>query len=43
MSVAGTNGLSDMKTEFVTANVGPSETETIGDTLTFCSHPNLNV
>ena len=43
MSVAGINGLSDMKTEVVTANVGPSETETIGDTLTFCSHPNLNV
>ena len=43
MSVAGIDGLSDMKTEIVTANVGPSETETIGDTLTFCSHPNLNV
>ena len=43
MSVAGIHGLSDMKTEVVTANVGPSETETIGDTLTFCSHPNLNV
>ena len=43
MSVAGIPGLSDMKTEVVTANVGPSETETIGDTLTFCSHPNLNV
>ena len=43
MSVAGIHGLSDMKTEVVTANVGPSETKTIGDTLTFCSHPNLNV
>ena len=43
MSLAGIHGLSDMKTEVVTANVGPSETETIGDTLTFCSHPNLNV
>ena len=43
MSVAGIHGLSDMKTEVVTANVGPSETETNGDTLTFCSHPNLNV
>ena len=43
MSVAGIHGLSDMKTEVVTANVGPGETETIGDSLTFCSHPNLNV
>ena len=43
LSVAGIHSLSDMKTEVVTANVGPSETETIGDTLTFCSHPNLNV
>ena len=43
LSVAVIHGLSDMKTEIVTANVGPSETETIGDTLTFCSHPNLNV
>ena len=43
MSVAGIYCLSDMKTEVVTANLGPSETETIGDTLTFCSHPNLNV
>ena len=43
MSVAGILGLSDMKTEVVTANVGPSETETIRATLTFCSHPNLNV
>ena len=33
----------DKKTEVVTAKVGPSETETIGDTLTFCSHPNLKV
>ena len=43
MSVAGIHGLSDMKTEVVTAKVGPSETETIGDTLIFFSHPNLNV
>ena len=43
MSVTGIHGLSDMKTEVATANVGPSETETIGDTLTFSSHPNLNV
>ena len=43
VSVAGIHGLSDMKTEVVTRNVGASETETIGDTLTFCSHPNLNV
>ena len=43
MSVEGIHGLSDMKTEIITANVGPSETETIGDTLTFCSHPNLNM
>ena len=42
LSVAGIHGLSDMKIEVVTANVGPSETETIGDTLTFCSLPNLN-
>ena len=35
MSVAGINGLSDKKTEVVTAIVGPSESETIGDTLTF--------
>ena len=43
MSVAGIHGWSDLKTEVVTANVGPSEKETIGDTLTFFSHPNLNV
>ena len=43
MSVAGKYGLSDTKTEVVTANVGPSEGETIGDTVTFCSHPILNV
>ena len=43
MSVAGIHGLSDMKTEVVTTNVDPSETETIGDTLTFRSHQNLNV
>ena len=33
-SVAEIQDLSDMKTEVVTANAGPSETETIGDTLT---------
>ena len=43
MSVAGIHVLSDMKTEVVTANVGPKETEINGDTLTFCIHPNLNV
>ena len=43
MSVAGIHGLSDMKIEVVAANVGPSETEIVGDTLTFCSHPNMNV
>ena len=43
MSVAGIHGLSDLKTEVVTANVVPIEIETNGDTLTFCSHPNLNV
>ena len=43
VSVAGIHGLSDMKTEVVTANVGPSETKTIGAILTFCSHLNLNV
>ena len=43
MSVAGIHGLSHIKTEVVTANVGPSETETTGDTLNFCSHPKLNV
>ena len=42
MLVAGILGLSDIKTEVVTANRGPSETETVGDTLTFCSHPNLS-
>ena len=43
MSAAGIHGLSDMKTEVDTAKGGPSGTETVGDTLTFCSHPNLNV
>ena len=43
MSLAGIHGLSDLKTEVLTANVPPSEQETIGDTLTFCIHPNLNV
>ena len=43
MSVAGIHGLSDMKTEIVTARIGPSETDTAGEELAFCSHPNLNV
>ena len=43
MSVAVIHGLSAVKIEVVTADVGPSETETIGDTLTFCSHPNVKV
>ena len=43
MSVARIHSLSDMKTEVVTANVGPSETETSGYTLTFCGNPNLSV
>ena len=43
MSVAGIHGLSDMKTQIVTTKVGPSEAETAGETVTFCSHPNLNV
>ena len=43
MSVAGIHGLSDMKTEIVTARIGPSESDTAGEELAFCSHPNLNV
>ena len=43
MSVAGIHGLSEMKTEFVTARIGPSEADTAGEELAFCSHPNLNV
>ena len=43
MSVAGIHGLSDMKTQIVTTKVGSSEAETAGETVTFCSHPNLNV
>ena len=43
MSAPGIRGLSDMKTEIVTTIIGPSETETAGEELTFCSHPNLNV
>ena len=43
MSVAGIHGLSEMKTEIVTARIGPSETDTAGEKITFCSHPNLNV
>ena len=42
MSVAGIHGQSDIKTEIITARIGPSETETAGEELTFCSHPNLN-
>ena len=43
MSVAGIHGLSDMKTKIVTARIGPSGTDTAGEELAFCSHPNLNV
>ena len=43
MSVAGIHGLSEMKTEIVTARIGPSESDTAGEEITFCSHPNLNV
>ena len=43
MSVPGIRGLSDMKTEIVKTRIGPSETETAGAELTFCSHLNLNV
>ena len=43
MSVPGIRGLSDMKTEIVKTRIGPSETETAGEELTFCSHLNLNV
>ena len=43
MSIAGVHGLSDLKTEIVTARIGPSKTDTAGEELAFCSHPNLNV
>ena len=43
MSVAGIHGPSDMKTEIVTARIGPSETDTAGEELACCSHPNVNV
>ena len=43
MSVAGIHGLSDLKTQIVTAKVGSSETDTAGETVTFCTHPNLHV
>ena len=43
MSVAESHGLSDMKTEIVTARIGPSKTDTAGEELAFCSHPNLDV
>ena len=43
MSAAGTHGLFDLKTDIVTARIGPSETDTAGEKLTFCSHPNMNV
>ena len=43
MSVAGTHGLSELETEIVTARIGPSEEDTAGEELAFCSHPNLNV
>ena len=43
ISVAGIHGLSDLKTQIVTTKVGSSESGTVGETVTFCSHPNLNV
>ena len=43
MSVAGIHGFSDLKTQIRTAKVGSSETETAGETVTFCSYPELNV
>ena len=43
MSVAGIHGLSDIKTEILVAKIGPSETNTEEEELTFCSHPNLSV
>ena len=43
MSVAGIHGLSDLRTQIVTAKVESSEAETAGENVTFCSHPNLNV
>ena len=43
ISVARIHGLSEMKTEIVTARIDPSETDTAGEEITFCSHPNLNV
>ena len=43
MSVAGFHGVSDMRTENVTARIGPSQTDTAGEELSFCSHPNSNV
>ena len=43
MAVAGIHGQSDMKTETVTTRIGPTETDTAGEELTFCSHPYLNV
>ena len=42
-SVAGIHGLSDLKTQTIIAKVGSSEAETAGETVTFCSHANLNV
>ena len=43
MPVAGIHVLSDMKTETFTARISPSETDTAGEELAFCSHPNLSV
>ena len=43
MAVVGIHGLSDMKTEIVTARDGQNEADTAGEKLVFCSHPNLNV
>ena len=41
MSVAGIHGLSDLKTQIVTAKVGSSETT--GKSVTFSGHPKINV
>ena len=43
MFVAGIHGLLDLKTQSGTAKLGSSDAETVGETVTFCSHPNLNV
>ena len=42
MFVAGILGSSDLISQMVSAKVGSSEAEIVGDNLLFCSHPNLN-